>query len=161
MSLYKNTLVLCMWRNSLHSVELVYVFHSVSSMLPKICTMNEESCSTLGLGFVSNAKTMQQTSYTRKCGVNGVPLLTLTLPASKSMVGLEFDGQLCLVAVRPGMTSLQQGCPLNNSPTADFNKQRLHCITAFSSPRKCVRTCTCRLLWNTLASGAKHVRLYG
>ena len=57
--LYKNILTLCTWRNGLLSIELVYVFprtEAVSSVLPKICTKNEERCLTLGLGFFSNAK---------------------------------------------------------------------------------------------------------
>ena len=59
-SLYKNILIWqCTWSNSWRSVELVYVFQRTqtgSSVLPMICTLNKESCSTLGLGFVSNAK---------------------------------------------------------------------------------------------------------
>ena len=66
--------------------------------------------------------------------------ITLTLPASKSVVGLVFDGKPRLVSVGPLMTRLQQGCPSNNSPTADFDEQRLHCIKVYSSPRKCVHS---------------------
>ena len=60
--LYKNIQTLCMWRNGLRSVELVYVFprtQAVGLVLPKICTRNEEGCSTLGLGFISNAKSVR------------------------------------------------------------------------------------------------------
>ena len=41
------------------------------------------------------------------------------------------------------MTRLQQGCPLNNSPTVDFDRQCLRRIAMYSPPCKCVRTVVC------------------
>ena len=74
----------------MRSVELAYVFYAVSSVLPKICTMNQEGCSTSVLGFVSTAKHMQQTSYARKCGVNGAPLYNV------DVARVEFLGGTCV-----------------------------------------------------------------
>ena len=89
-------------------------------------------------------KHMQQTSYAHKCGVNSAPWYNVDVACVKDPIQFPLDPQW-------------QGCNrVAHIPTADFDKQRLRCITAYSSPRKCVRS----LLWNTLASGAKHVRLY-
>ena len=63
-------------------------------------------------------------NYTHKYGVNGtVHHYTKLKHPWKFMVWGLFNRQPCLVSVRPMMTGLQQGCPSNNSPTADLNEE--------------------------------------
>ena len=66
--LYKNILTMCMWRNGLRLVELVYLFlrtQAVSLVLPKICTKNKEGWSTMDLRFVSNTERVHLQCQTR------------------------------------------------------------------------------------------------
>ena len=137
--------ILCMWRNGLCSVELVYVFHAVSSVLPKIYTMNEEDCSTLGLGRLQHQKTCSKLAPHTSAGLTVRRYITLMLLASKFVVGLVFNGQPLLVSVGPITTRLQQGCPSNNSPTKDVDDQHLHCngiqFTPANACRVCCKTC--------------------
>ena len=135
-SLYENILILCTWRNGLRSVELDYVFQRTQAVSSergrlldfkfRVRLQRQNTCSKLG-AHASGGLTLRR-------------YITLTLPAPKSVVGHVFDGQPRLVSVGHVMTKLQQGCLSNNSPTAEFDEQRLRCITAYSSPRKCVRS---------------------
>ena len=148
-------LILCTWRNGLCSIELVYVFQrtqAVSSVLPNICTMNEEGCST----SFPMPKHMQQTSYARKYGVNGAPLYNV------DVVRIRVHGGTCVRRVTP--SSLHRTCnnkvatvlPLERRSHRGLWRATSTLYNGVRSPRKYVPS----LLWNMFASCSKHVRLY-